>query len=76
MKARGQEETPTLDISIPVAVIHEYDVEFGDVFSVETMETERLAASHTLGFIEVNNPPRGGFADRFFWRAGGGECDP
>lgn len=36
VKVRGREGTATMDISIPAAITREYDVERGDVFSVET----------------------------------------
>ncbi|MDS0478356.1 hypothetical protein [Natrinema sp. 1APR25-10V2] len=49
VKVRGREGTATMDISIPAAITREYDVERGDVFSVET-ETDvkdRLILQYT-----------------------------
>lgn len=41
VKARGREGTATMDISIPAAITREFDVERGDVFSVETKTDEK-----------------------------------
>lgn len=49
VKVRGREGTATMDISIPAAITREYDVDRGDVFSVET-ETDdkgRLVLQYT-----------------------------
>lgn len=49
VKVRGRKGTATLDISIPAAVTREYDVERGDVFSIEPEEDEegRLVLKYT-----------------------------
>lgn len=49
VKVRGREGTATMDISIPAAITREFDIERGDVFSVETGtdETGRLVLRYT-----------------------------
>lgn len=41
VKVRGREGTATMDISIPAAITREFDIERGDVFSVETGTDEK-----------------------------------
>lgn len=36
VKVRGREGTATMDLSIPASISREYDVEQGDVFTIES----------------------------------------
>lgn len=49
VKARGRDGTATMDISIPAAITRDFDVERGDVFTVETDTDEQgqLAITYT-----------------------------
>lgn len=49
VKVRGRDGTATMDISIPAAVVREFDIEQGDVFAVETETDEegRLVLKYT-----------------------------
>lgn len=49
VKVRGRKGSPTMDISIPAAITREYDVDRGDVFTIDT-ETDdkgRLVLRYT-----------------------------
>lgn len=41
VKARGREGTVTMDLSIPASVTREFDINRGDVFSVETSTDDK-----------------------------------
>ena len=52
VKVRGRDGTATMDISIPASVTRDFDIEQGDVFSVETQtdEKDRLTITYTRVF--------------------------
>ncbi|MFB6197432.1 MAG: hypothetical protein ABEI52_04070 [Halobacteriaceae archaeon] len=52
VKARGREGTSTKDLSIPAAVTREYDVQPGDVFTIdaETDDEGQLVLRYTRVF--------------------------
>lgn len=49
VKVRGRDGTATMDISIPAGITREYNIEQGDVFSIETDtdEKDRLVLRYT-----------------------------
>lgn len=52
VKVRGREGTATMDISIPASITRNFDIEQGDVFSIETGTDEqgRLTITYTRVF--------------------------